>query len=116
MESPIRPQLEKVRNDDSPFPTLDRPFRGDIALGNGSQFTFTILNTDDYPGMKDEGLFVSIDGRGAYSFKKFLHFEYVKEKLGLGEADSRNVADLINSLNHNQKGDLQGHYQEDLCE
>lgn len=71
------------------FPKVTLPFYGPVALGNGTQWTFSVV-----PG--GNGIVVSIEGRGSYSFGHFVHWTYASEKLGLMQGDAENVADFVN--------------------
>jgi hypothetical protein len=84
------------------------PFRGQVALGNMTQYKMTLWHCED-------GLVIAIDERGAYSFNSYSHWAYVQDKLGLKyEGDARNIADLINDQ-FRELCDRQGEYNPQLC-
>jgi hypothetical protein len=106
--TPIRP------NKQGGFPDISMkeglPFYGDISLGNWTQYKVAMFETDS------DGLFVGIEGRGCYTFAHQVHWQYVSEKLKIGEADARNVADLINDQFADDAAQRQGRYEERLCQ
>jgi hypothetical protein len=44
-----------------------------------------------------DGLFVGVEGFGAYTFHGYTHRAYVREKLGLPQWEAQNLADFINA-------------------
>lgn len=59
------------------------------------------------------GLVVGIQHRGMYCFRwpnEYLRFDYICEKLGLCEADGRNIADWINVQFGFEDAPQQGNY------
>ncbi len=85
------------------------PFHGRISLGNMTEYTVGMFRP------KPTVLFVGIEYRGAYTFENWAHWNYVREKLNLQEADARNMADLINFINNHRDRSAQGRYQAEVC-
>ena len=91
---------------------VSKPFYGDVALGNGTQYKIGCWITE-----RNE-LFVGVEGKGCYTFPRWTHPSYVKEKLGLRfDGDAKNFADFIN----HQLGGIaedyeeEGEYQDQFC-
>jgi len=103
---PIRPK-PKGRTTLARWTKLELPFHGKIALANVSQLTVGILPLKT-------GLFIGVEGRGAYEFGGFVHWNYAMTKLNLHQGDAENLADFLNAqLGHDEN--LQGRYTEELC-
>ena len=74
-----------------PWVDLTKPFHGAVALGNMTQYNISAF----YDGSE---LVVSVEGKGSYSFSRFVHYSYAMEKLGIKyEIDARNFSDWINT-------------------
>lgn len=104
---PLRPNLTGQR-----WPKLMLPFMGEIALGNMTQFRFAIL-ADPING----GVFVAVEGKGAYGFPFGVMADYVEEKLDVLDADAANIADLINAQSNDPRWAMpeQGRYESAFC-
>ena len=103
----IRPNLKHHTDPTPRWDKLPLPFHGQIALGNATQFKIHLSDESD-------GLFVAIEGRGAYTFCSGADRYYVQEKLGIMGGDAANLADLINAQNEREFQE-QGRYYPDLC-
>lgn len=99
----IRPNLAGI------FPAAPRDEIFELALGNGSQFTALV-------NVGPRGLFVAIEGRGAYTFAIRADAGYVGQKLGLSKypGDAANLADFINDQNGPGETSRQGDYATNL--
>ena len=86
---------------------LSGQFYKTVSLGNYTAFKVFMTRVDS------DKLFVGVELKGCYAFNGWAHWEYVKEKLLLGESDARNMADFINAQN-NKAGELQGRYDKSL--
>jgi hypothetical protein len=79
----IRPNSKGI------FPLAPRGEVFTLSLGNMTAFT-VCLTQGPY------GLFVGIEGHGAYPFATYPHPGYVKQKLGIRyEGDANNFADFL---------------------
>lgn len=81
-----------------------------LALGNSTMFRVGVLLTEE------GGIFIGVEGKGAYTFGHFAHWTYVAEKLKLAEGDARNLADFINAQLHDEAFEIQGTYEANLCQ
>jgi hypothetical protein len=64
-----------------------------VALGNGTAYNIGMM------WVEEDGetvLFFGLIDKGAYTFSRFVHWTYAKEKLGLLGWDAQNLADFIN--------------------
>lgn len=99
---PIRPNAKGI------FPSVLTNVLLPVALGNFTQYRILVAPTS-------RGVFVSVDGVGAYEFSGFAHWGYVMEKIKLKhDGDATNLADFIND----QLGfcyPRQGRYAAQLC-
>lgn len=88
----------------------DIPYLNWLDLANVTMFRVAGFKT----GFPRAGLFVAIERVGAFFFQdnKWLHWEYVGEKLNLAESDARNMADWINAQIQ-AEGIQQGTYHND---
>lgn len=77
----------------------------ELNLGNGTQFSVFLM----WPGVF---YCLGIEGVGAFHFSTSVHWEYAAEKLNLGEADARNIADFINAQLEAQDFGTQGFYDQ----
>lgn len=112
MSDCYRPTKQGLWKGLAPITSHFAPFYGAVALGNSTQYRMGVLKTV-------KGLFIGIEGRGAYEFQSFAHKSYVQQKLNLEfEGDAANVADLVNYLLgiHDEKTLPQGRYDEKLCD
>jgi len=79
----------------------DTPFFGQVALGNMTAFTMSLIILERPPhppsGVVFPCLLVNISGKGSYTFSHYVHWSYAAEKLNLTQPDAKAVADLINS-------------------
>lgn len=82
---------------------LSEPFYGRIELGNITALNVGMFKTAD-------GIFVGIEGFGAYIFHSWVHYSYAMEKLKLGEADARNFSDFLNIQLGDTSKSFQGRY------
>mgnify|MGYP007064306531 CR=1 FL=1 len=84
------------------FDELELPFYGRVSLANGTEFTVGVFCIRQ--GKQVGRIFVGVEGKGAYTFSANSLPSYVAEKLGLGETDSRSMADFISGQYgiHNQ--------------
>ena len=92
------------------FCVTHKPFYGDIALGNGTQWKIAAFFV---PLAK---MFIGVETRGCYTFCGFVHYSYAMEKLNIGEPDARNLSDWINcqlSINDTDYKE-QGNYEKNL--
>ena len=79
-----------------------------VALGNMTMFQIGFIRTE-------QGFFIGIIGKGSYIFSSFAFWAYVAEKLKLGEADARNLADFINTQILVSGFEKQGIYNSECC-
>jgi hypothetical protein len=77
-----------------------------VALGDGTAFNIGMVWV--YDG-EDRRLFVGVEGHGAYTFSKGVHYSYLMEKLKLFEWDAMNLADFLNRQ-LGRTGPAQGKY------
>jgi hypothetical protein len=98
--NPIRPNQAGV------FPTVGAGVFS-VALGNMSQFRIGIIPNG-------EGLFVAVEGIGAYEFFGYAHRSYIEEKLDILDGDAANLADFINDQLE-PGSQRQGYYMKHLC-
>ncbi len=88
-------------------------FYGNVSLGNHTQFRVAAF-------LYGPGIFIAVEGEGAYLFNGYTHFAYVMEKLRMDNAaDARNLADFINAqlgLNLSPEVAPQGQYDESMCD
>lgn len=91
------------------LPKENFPFRGDVALGNMTQYVVSAFMLDD------GRLCVGVEGHGVYTFRSFVHWTYAAEKLNIqNQADASNLSDWINAqLGYADMG-LQGSYLDGL--
>lgn len=67
-------------------------FTGAVCLGNSTMYRMGIIKTR-------RGMFIGIEGRGAYEFHGSTSVGYTMQKLGLEfEGDAAAVSDLLNYL------------------
>jgi hypothetical protein len=94
---------------------LTHPFYGKVSLANYTAFTIGMMRLQQ--GKQAGKLFIGIELKGSYTFGGWAHWEYIAEKLMLGEADARNMADFINTQNDviNQ-APMQGKYDKDILD
>lgn len=84
-----------------------------VALGNMTQYRLLVAVTR-------RGVFIAIEGIGAYEFQGFAHKGYVADKLNIKhEGDAANLADFINDQHaygiDQAIHERQGAYMEHLC-
>lgn len=90
---------------------VETPFYARLCLGNATCFQVFAAWID---GAR---LFVGVEGQGAYTFGRYAHFTYVKEKLNVTSSDARALADWINTqLGIRHPTDEQGAYDDQYCE
>lgn len=64
-----------------------------VALGNGTAYT---VGAQWVMEDGENVLLVSVIDKGAYTFSRFIHWTYAKEKLNLLDWDAQNLADFLN--------------------
>lgn len=105
------------------------PFYGHVTLGNGTMFCMYIAeqigaDTPDMAVSAGRRLFVGVERCGAFGFAwgSWKHFNYVNEKLTLGdESDAAAIADLLNTImdshgEFKEQGEYTLFYPPRLCE
>ena len=82
-----------------------------IDLGNGTMFRLIAFFTYTFNDMPRDGLFVGLERIGCFLFPvdKFIHWEYVSDKLFIPESDARVLADWMN-VQMDHKVEQQGEY------
>jgi hypothetical protein len=109
MNEPIRP------NKAGKFPFLlfnaseGEHIISQVALGNMTQYRILTAKLK-------RGVFIAIEGVGAYEFQGFAHKGYVQDKLNIKHAgDAENIADFINDQMGTGTYERQGEYMAHLC-
>ena len=75
-------------------PVESYPFYGRVSLANATEFTIGCFMVEK--GRDAGRLFLAIEYKGCYTFDAGTFPSYVMEKLGVGEADAKPLADFIN--------------------
>lgn len=94
---------------------VDQGNRGglfNVALGNMTQYRVGLMVTKN-------GVFVAVEGKGAYEFCFYADWRYVSGKLNIEfEGDAQNLADFINCQLGVYRDEPQGDYNRhpDLCQ
>lgn len=94
------------------FPFLETPFRGQVALGNGTQWRVQMLRS-----INQNALAVQVSRYGLATFRRPARPTRVMERLSLPSTpDSRNMSDFINDqMVAWQNAPRMGSYMPELC-